>query len=597
MTRRLWCLLVMGLCGVCWADTAGKTVPALDKKLVEYGWDVPFTDFVRDNIREMEQRPFDGLLFKLRGGGKVLTPTKSDPAAFEPDYEAGPAIQWRRFTDNFVIMWAASDQDWLNDEHWEAIEHNARLMAKAAKLAGCVGLCFDHEPYGTNPWLYPEAAHADTKTFAEYEDVVRRRGAQFMRAIMQEFPQPKILTFFQLSYFGALLKSMDPADRAAQLSQLHYGLLPAFLNGMLEAGGEDVIIIDGNESAYYYTDREQYLDVYHRVTQRARMLVDPLLWGLYRTQMQAGQALYIDQYFGLRQGRKTYGNFMTPEERAQWFEHNVYWALYTTDEYVWCYSERMNWWKDQNVPPGCEEAIRSAREKLAEGRALGIDLEPIIERANEKQRAEITSRIKKRRAEIKRIPNGAAAPKIDGALDDAVWQQAGSLEPLVLLANHGSREIAETKAWVTYDDKALYIALRCSEPQLDKMNVIGRQHDDPLWQGDDVEAMISQPGSTAPFFHFMVNPRGVFWDGLQDGETADTGYDPEWQHAARTGEDVWTAEMAIPWAAMEMEAPKAGAELRANLCRQRSQGRELSSWSSMIDGFLEDDLFGTWVFR
>ena len=28
----------------------------------------------------------------------------------------------------------------------------------------------------------------------------------------------------------------------------------------------------------------------------------------------------------------------------------------TTDEYVWCYSERMNWWLNRTVPPGCEDA-------------------------------------------------------------------------------------------------------------------------------------------------------------------------------------------------------------------------------------------------
>ena len=68
---------------------------------------------------------------------------------------------------------------------------------------------------------------------------------------------------------------------------------------------------------------------------------------------------------------------MTPEEQAKWFEHNTYWALYTTDEYVWCYSERMNWWKDQ-TPPGLEEAIVSARQKIAEGKPLGFDIEPLI---------------------------------------------------------------------------------------------------------------------------------------------------------------------------------------------------------------------------
>ena len=81
--------------------------------------------------------------------------------------------------------------------------------------------------------------------------------------------------------------------------------------------------------------------------------------------------------------RKYLSYRMTPEERAQWFEHNTYWALYTTDEYVWCYSERMNWWKDQ-TPPGLEDAIVSARRKIAEGKPLGFDIEPLIEAAGKR---------------------------------------------------------------------------------------------------------------------------------------------------------------------------------------------------------------------
>jgi hypothetical protein len=68
---------------------------------------------------------------------------------------------------------------------------------------------------------------------------------------------------------------------------------------------------------------------------------------------------------------------MTPEERAQWFEHNTYWAPYMTYEYAWCYSERMNWWKDQ-TPPALETAIVSARQKIAEGKPLGFDIETLV---------------------------------------------------------------------------------------------------------------------------------------------------------------------------------------------------------------------------
>ena len=391
-----------GVAAAAIAMAVGANVPAaaqsggartLDKKLIEYGWDVPFPDFVRDNIREMEKRPFDGLIFKLHGGRNVLQPKRWDEAQFRDDYEAVQAIRWERFTDNFVSMLAASDQDWFSDEHWEAIEHNVRLVAKAARLGRCVGVCFDPEPYGTNPWLHAQAAHRETKGFAEYEQMTRQRGAQFVRAILAELPDPKILTFFQISVLRSLLTPMAPEERGAKLAQQHYGLVPAFLNGMLDAGGDKVTIIDGNESAYYYTEQRQYFEAYHTMAQRALLLIDPALWHTYRTQVQAGQALYIDQYFGLRQGRKTYGHYMEPGDQAKWFEHNVYWALHTADEYVWCYSERMNWWTNENVPEGCEEAIRSARAKLDEGRALGIDLEPIIEGAHQRQRQEQTTRV------------------------------------------------------------------------------------------------------------------------------------------------------------------------------------------------------------
>ena len=53
------------------------------------------------------------------------------------------------------------------------------------------------------------------------------------------------------------------------------------------------------------------------------------------------------------------------------------------DEYIWCYSERMNWWKTQ-TPPGFEEAIVSARQKIAEGKLLGFDIDLIIAAAGKR---------------------------------------------------------------------------------------------------------------------------------------------------------------------------------------------------------------------
>jgi len=336
--------------------------------------------------------------------------------------------------------------------------------------------------------------------------------------------------------------------------------------------------------------------VYHRITQLGRLLIEPALWAKYRAQVRVGQALYIDQYFGLRT-RKVLGNYLTPEERARWFEHNVYWALTTSDKYVWCYSERMNWWKNKDIPPGCEDAIRSARRKVSQGSALGFDLQPIVEAGKERQHKQIMLRLNQQTAVIQRLPKGVPPPVIDGRLDDVAWAATEHLSPFVPLAAGPDKLTATTLAWVTWDRRALYIALSCEEPAPEKMRVVGKRHDDPVWEGDDIEVLIAAPGGTVPFYHVALNPAGVSWDARHEGKEADLTYNPMWKHATRQGANYWKAELALPWAALKMPAPGSGTQLRADLCRQRIPNHELSAWSPMVNGFLEHQLFGTWTFR
>ena len=58
------------------------------------------------------------------------------------------------------------------------------------------------------------------------------------------------------------------------------------------------------------------------------------------------------------------GAVLKPEERALWFEHNMYYALKTSDEYVWLYTERANWWTGENIPEGFSDAMERAKEKI-----------------------------------------------------------------------------------------------------------------------------------------------------------------------------------------------------------------------------------------
>ena len=162
---------------------------------------------------------------------------------------------------------------------------------------------------------------------------------------------------------------------------------------MLEGAAPGSLLIDGNESAYYHESPLEFYKDYHLIRQRAQTLVPEPLRKKYNTNVQAGMALYIDQTLARRTDRKITSNFLTPDQQLKFFEHNVYYALTTADEYVWCYSERMNWWlppekAGQNgaLPPGVEEALVSARQKYDAGKPLGYDIADMIKAAHEKRR-------------------------------------------------------------------------------------------------------------------------------------------------------------------------------------------------------------------
>jgi hypothetical protein len=369
-------LLLASLFALHAADTSAPQRPA--KKLIEYGWDVPYPDQVRRDIRNMEKKPFDGVIFRLREWNHAFDPRPWDEAKLKPQLDDLAAIEWKTFTDNFLCLYAANNRkmDWFNDEQWTRIAANLRLSAKAARIGRCAGLVFDPEPYGDNPWAWP-GMNKD-RSFAEVEAQVRRRGAQFMAAIQSEMPVARLLTFFHQSLFAALLDMPDIEKRQAQLSKQHWGLLSAFWNGALEAAAPGVRIIDGYEMAYYLTAREPFFRAYHLMKHRSLALVPPELRAKHAVQFQAGMSLYMDQVLALRQPPEKYvSTYLTPQERQRWFEHNVYYALTTSDEYVWCYSERMNWWQDK-VPDGAEAAIRFARKKVADGQPLGFDITDMI---------------------------------------------------------------------------------------------------------------------------------------------------------------------------------------------------------------------------
>lgn len=160
-------------------------------------------------------------------------------------------------------------------------------------------------------------------------------------------------------------------------------MLP-FFEGMLEAAGPDVQIIDGNESAYNYSSSKEFYRSYWGIRQDALSLIAPELRSKYNAQVRVGQAVYLDMIFNLRPDYK--GGYasstMSAKERSRYCQHNVYYALKTSDEYAWIYGENLAWWphdnariKNTELPFGIEEALRAARAKIQNDVSLGFNLD------------------------------------------------------------------------------------------------------------------------------------------------------------------------------------------------------------------------------
>jgi len=585
----------------------------LEKKLIQFGWDIARPGVIAENIEKYQAAPFDGITIVSNVSYTFYFKdiTEDSIAAEE---EILKNIKWGKFTDNFFKIYAADNVDWFDDALWgddSFILRNVRWCARLARAGRCKGLMFDPEfvywgrPHC--PWKYEWQKRKDEKSFAEFEEIVRKRGGQVMDAIEAEFPNPVLFTLFWGSYSEFLRAGdeFDPVNRENILKKNYYGLLNAFMVGMLEAADPDTVIVDGNEGSYYYATPLHFYMGYHNILQEGLRLIPPELHRKYRAQVRCGQAVYADVLCNTR-GVHTFSTYMTPEERAKHVENNVYWALKTSDRYVWWYNEKLSLLRNRNVEPGIIPAIESAKRKVAEGKPLGFDVIPIREKAAVGYRRAEHRPIEPKTAHIPGLRG--EAPKIDGKLDDPAWQGAAVLGPFLNFATARVKEVeTTTTARMTYDDSRLYISFRCDEPAMENLHSAEFPDEQLTWPGDVVEIAIAADDAATTYYHIRLNIRNERWDSLTKSGREVYGLDSSWtgqyETAVHKDDDHWSVEVAIPWASLGRRAPKPGEKIKGNLMRRTSRRvktweMEFVSWSECRRArYVESEHFGTWVFE
>ena len=377
------------------------------KKLIDFGWNSPFTSDLRNNLKKYENSPFDGVTMKLPknvGAGNVfmvkdLRKIVGDTMEMEKKLMA-TMPRSTVLTDNFIAIYGASQMNWFSDEDWTIAEKQIRYAAQLAKASHCKGILWDAEPYkpGKNPWKYDEQEGIDKLSYKDFYKQVRKRGAQFIKALQEEYPGLVLLSLREFSdfqhgspYSEPMLPVSDIAATEKMLFTAWWGLHLPFTIGILDAINADVKFIDTNEEAYYYTSAMEFYEERNTIKNEARAIIPSELHPKFASNYFIGHAISADYVSGnwadvitFPYRLKGQAKMLTPKERALWFEHNAYYALRSSDEYAWLYTETSNWWTGEKLPEGFAEALIRAKKKNMNGEPLGFTVEDMLQNARDR---------------------------------------------------------------------------------------------------------------------------------------------------------------------------------------------------------------------
>jgi hypothetical protein len=341
-------------------------------RIIEFGWDIPDTSFMRRHVRQMAQTPFDGCVFNLIAVGEDGRRTNVGWAFWGRRRFAWGEVRHAtqdlrlarsgRFQHHFLrINVTPGLVDWYDDA--SAIVANARLVARVAHEGKCAGLLLDTEQYEGAVFSYRQQRHAPRRSWEEYARQVRMRGQEIMHAFEQGYPGLTVL----LTFGASVPWWQSHVDQHRPLAECSYGLLAPFTEGLV-AGAHGGRIVDGYELSYGFRDPGRFRNARDEVLHGAFTLlgVDPLR----RQKMTLGFGLWLDFERPRYPWSETHleSNYFTP--RA--FERSLRAAIEHSDGYVWVYSETPRWWTPEGgpakLPSAYADAIRRARAEALPNR-------------------------------------------------------------------------------------------------------------------------------------------------------------------------------------------------------------------------------------
>jgi hypothetical protein len=181
-------------------------------------------------------------------------------------------------------------------------------------------------------------------------------------------------------------------------------------------------------------------------------------------------------------------------------------------------------------------------------------------------------------------------PTIDGKLDDAAWRKPWTGE---FIARNTSDVLAdvETSFQCAYTADALYLALRCSQPNLSRIRKA--RHRPQKWSSGEQVEMFFLAGEKV--FQICADPDGGVCDLVDNNIKADLKLNLK----TGTDEKGWAYEIEIPFAELGIKPPEPFDTMGFNLVRNAGViggPMDCSAWNAARGAFAGVQNFGTIFF-
>jgi len=159
---------------------------------------------------------------------------------------------------------------------------------------------------------------------------------------------------------------------------------------------------------------------------------------------------------------------------------------------------------------------------------------------------------------VHQVPRAATPIVLDGALDEAAWSAAVSIDlAYEVRPGENIEPPVKTVCLVTYDERHVYFGFRASDP--DPSKIRARYSDrDMAWSDDWVGIVLDTFNDQRRAYELFSTPLGVQIDAVNDevGGNYDDSWNAIWKSAGRITATGYEVEMAIPFNQIRFQPSK-----------------------------------------